>query len=175
MLWFQDYFGTAVGPVKSVLVNYGPNGRSRGSATIIFSNPSSAARALELDGVRVDNRTLRVEVLTSSADLLTQVPVKTLSDRISKPKGAAVKEKTKPAAAAGKPGAAKGKVAGKTEGKGGKKSGRAGRPKAKTVDELDAEMADYFGGPTNGAASAAAQPAAAPAAAADTAMVDEVL
>jgi THO complex subunit 4 len=60
MLWFQDYFGTAVGPVKSVLVNYGPNGRSRGSATIIFSNPSSAARALELDGVRVDNRTLRV-------------------------------------------------------------------------------------------------------------------
>lgn len=52
--------------------------------------------------------------------------------------------------------------------RGGKKVGRAGRPKAKTADELDAEMADYFGGEatnggtTNGDASMnGAQPAAA--------------
>lgn len=52
-----------------------------------------------------------------------------------------------------------------------KRSGRAGRPKAKTAEELDAEMQDYFGGdaaPTNGAAPPAA-------AANGDAMVDEVM
>jgi len=159
-------------------VNYGPNGRSRGSATIIFRDANAATKALELDGVRVDNRLLRVEVLASSTDILPQLPVKTLSDRITnKPKNAA-KEKAKPAAAGknGKNGEAKAKTGPKANGKaeaGQKKSGRAGRPKAKTVDELDAEMADYFGGPAPAAnGNGAVQPAAATA---DTAMADEVL
>lgn len=80
----QDYFGTAVAPVRSVLVNYGPNGKSRGSASIIFSDSTAAARALaDLNGVRVDNRTLKIEVLSSSSDSIPPVAVKALSDRIS--------------------------------------------------------------------------------------------
>ena len=54
-----------------------------------------------------------------------------------------------------------------------KKAGRAGKPKAKTAEELDAEMQDYFGGnETNGAAAPAA-PQAAPAVN-DDANMDEI-
>lgn len=62
----------------------------------------------------------------------------------SQPKSAAPKAATNGATAArgGRPG----------RGRGGRKGGRPGRPKAKTADELDAEMADYFvPGTTNGA------------------------
>lgn len=45
-------------------------------------------------------------------------------------------------------GAASGR--GRTRGRGGKRGRNAGRPKAKTADELDAEMTDYFGEPVNG-------------------------
>lgn len=54
-----------------------------------------------------------------------------------------------------------------------KKSRRAGKPKKKTVEELDADMADYYGG-DSATANATAQPAPA-AAGGDTGMVDEVL
>jgi len=36
---------------------------------------------------------------------------------------------------------------GRTKGRGAKRGRNAGRPKAKTADELDAEMTDYFGEP----------------------------
>lgn len=83
---------------------------------------------------------------------------KGLSDKTtsSQPKSAAKnKPKTKEAP----------KAAATTNGpkpaRGAKKSGRAGRPKAKTAEELDAEMQDYFGGETNGTAAPPAQTAAA--------------
>lgn len=57
----QDYFGKMVGPTKKVTLTYGPTGRSRGIATIIFSNPTAGAKAAkDLDGVKVDNRAMRV-------------------------------------------------------------------------------------------------------------------
>ncbi len=40
---------------------------------------------------------------------------------------------------------------GRTKGRGAKRGRNAGRPKAKTADELDAEMTDYFGEPVVGA------------------------
>lgn len=94
--------------------------------------------------------------------------------RSNKPKNA-VKKDSKPAGAQKTKGQA-GNTNGATADKKGKKekSGRAGRPKAKTAEELDAEMQDYFGSgeaaaaPTNGA-----QPAATNGT--DTGMVDEVM
>lgn len=80
----------------------------------------------------------------------TDVPAapasKSLGDRIQK---SAEKAKPKPATAAPKAAAAKdaGK-AGKRRARGKGKAG-AGRPKPKTAEELDAEMADYFGGAGN--------------------------
>lgn len=57
----QDYFGKTVGFVKKVLLTYGPNGRSRGVATITFGSPAAAASAAkQLDGVKVDNKAMKV-------------------------------------------------------------------------------------------------------------------
>lgn len=93
----------------------------------------------------------------------------------SKPKTAA-QEKTKGAAAKGQKGAANGAAGTAKAGANKKKAGRAGKPKAKTAEELDAEMQDYFGGnEANGAAApaASAAPQAAPAIN-DDANMDEI-
>ncbi|KAM0717217.1 hypothetical protein Q7P37_007069 [Cladosporium fusiforme] len=171
----KDYFSKSVGAVKKVMLTYGPNGRSRGTATIIFSKPGSAEKAArELNGVKVDNRAMRIEVVVGAKSLSAAAAPKSLSDRVAKPKNAA-QEKNKGAAAKGP------KVANGAEGAAAKtgrnqqkkKSGRVGKPKAKTAEELDAEMQDYFGsGETNGAAPAAA-PQAAPATN-DDANMDEI-
>lgn len=60
MACVQDYFGQSVAPVKKVILNYGPNGRSRGSATVLFSKPTAAAEAVQLDGTVVDGKKMRV-------------------------------------------------------------------------------------------------------------------
>jgi len=42
-------------------LTYGPNGQSRGIATIFFRDPGSAAQAASsLNGVKVDNRPMKV-------------------------------------------------------------------------------------------------------------------
>ncbi|KAK5118228.1 hypothetical protein LTR85_008208 [Meristemomyces frigidus] len=164
----KDFFSKAVGHVKKALVSYGPNGRSRGEATIIFSKPDMAAKAQkEYNNVGVDGRPMRIEIVGGAA--ASRAPAKTLADRMAKPKSAA-KENQKAAVKKGTPKAATNGAA--PAGRGGKKAtGRAGRPKAKTAEELDLEMADYFGGETtNGAATngeAAVNGAAQPAAATD--------
>ena len=59
----QDYFSKSVGAVKKVMLTYGPTGRSRGTATIVFAKPGSAAQAAhELNGVKVDNRAMKVRI-----------------------------------------------------------------------------------------------------------------
>ena len=45
------------------MLTYGPNGVSRGIATIIFSKPGSANDALvQLNGMLVDKRPMKVEL-----------------------------------------------------------------------------------------------------------------
>jgi len=136
----KEYFMKTIGPVKKVLLAYGPNGVSRGVATIHFVKGASAAEAAKtLDGVKVDNRAMKIEVILSAKDAPPPAPVKSLSDRVSQPKNAA-KAQPKPATAA-KANDRKGS----TRGRGKTARGRnAGRGKPKTADELDAEMADYF-------------------------------
>ena len=57
----QDYFGKTIGATRRVLLTYGPNGRSRGVAQITFGSPAAAAQAAkQLDGVKVDNRGMKV-------------------------------------------------------------------------------------------------------------------
>lgn len=84
------------------------------------------------------------------------------------------KDKPKPATAEkAAPGEARGR--GQTRGRGrGGRTAREPRPKKKTVEELDAEMADYFpGGETNNAVAGA--DVAQTTAGGDTAMDDEML
>ena len=57
----QDYFGKTIGHVKRAMLTYGPTGRSRGVATIIFSDAHAGARAAAtLDSVKVDNKPMKV-------------------------------------------------------------------------------------------------------------------
>ncbi|KXT08735.1 hypothetical protein AC579_7082 [Pseudocercospora musae] len=152
----KEYFSSSVAPVKRVIVNYGPNGRSRGSATVFFSKPTAAQDAVRLDGTKVDGRAMRVEVLLSANSVPAPQPPKPLKDRVSgQPKNAA-KDKKKEAPKAATNGAGPASKAGKKKAK----SGRAGRPKPKTTEELDAEMQDYFGSGEAAPANGAAQPAA---------------
>ncbi|KAI9879637.1 MAG: hypothetical protein M1830_007878 [Pleopsidium flavum] len=56
----KEYFVKSVGPIKRVTLTYGPNGASRGIATIIFSKPGGANQAAsELNGLLVDKRPMR--------------------------------------------------------------------------------------------------------------------
>ncbi|KAL1792138.1 hypothetical protein ACET3X_009889 [Alternaria dauci] len=168
----QDYFVSAVGVgrPKKVLIQYDAQGRSVGSATIIFNKHDQAAKATAaLDGVKIDGRPVRVEMLVSAAAIPATTRPASLADRVTQPK----KDKPKPATAEkAAPGATRGR--GQTRGKGKGRGGRDARPKKKTVEELDAEMADYFpGGETNAAAGTAE--VAQITAGGDTAMDDEML
>lgn len=96
---------------------------------------------------------MKIEVIVDASRAPVPTAPKSLGDRIQKP---AEKAKPKPATAAprtaaGKEGAKSGRA--RRGGKGEAGAGRVGRPKPKTTEELDAEMADYF---VNGAGSDAA-------------------
>ncbi|KAK7536043.1 uncharacterized protein J3D65DRAFT_668490 [Phyllosticta citribraziliensis] len=138
----KEYFSKSVGPVKKVLLTYGPNGQSRGVATVIFSQAGAAAQAAaKYNGIKVDNRPMKVEVILGASEVPAPAPAKSLSERVQQPKAAA---KAQPKPATAKPAAAK---AGK------KRRGRnANRAKPKTAEELDAEMQDYFDGSNPAAA-----------------------
>ncbi|KAL8969516.1 MAG: hypothetical protein Q9197_004301, partial [Variospora fuerteventurae] len=174
----KDYFSDTIGPVKRVTISYGPNGVNKGIVTIIFAKPDSAAKALEtLNGVQVDKRPMKIEVVLDAAKAVAAVPSKGLSDRITPGKG----PKSATAAKTATDGTA-------TRGRGGRgratgRRGRnAGRGKPKTADELDAEMVDYFD-PSNtngtttegsGGAAATANGATQPAATLEDAGMDEI-
>lgn len=155
-------------------MQYGPNGKSLGSATVIFNRPEQASKATTaLNGVKIDNRPLRVDLLVSAANVPASTKQSSLVDRVTQPK----KDKPKPATA-DKAAPAAGKGRGEsTRGRG--RGGRGGRDrqKKKTIEELDAEMADYFPSADGGNDAMATNGAgAAPAAAGgDTAMDDEDL
>ena len=80
---------------------YGPSGRSRGTATIVFAKPGSAAQAArDLNGVKVDNRAMKVwefflgfvytvanspqiEVVMGAQSIPAAAVAKSLGDRIA--------------------------------------------------------------------------------------------
>lgn len=65
-------------------MTYGPNGKSRGVATVIFVKTDSAAKAAkELDGLKVDNRPMKIELIMSAKSVPAPPPAKGLGDRIA--------------------------------------------------------------------------------------------
>ncbi|CAJ2511633.1 Uu.00g072580.m01.CDS01 [Anthostomella pinea] len=135
----KEYFTTSVGPIKRVELSYGPGGVSRGIATVIFFKPDGASKAFKaLDGLLVDNRPVKIEIVVSADKAASIIPAaKTLTERISQPKA-----QPKSAANDKKKEAAKSSGSG-TRGRN-KRKPRTGRPAKKTAEELDSEMADYF-------------------------------
>ncbi|KAF1989494.1 hypothetical protein K402DRAFT_273732 [Aulographum hederae CBS 113979] len=139
-----DYFiktvktGPRIDPssVQRVVLAYGPNGKSRGSATVTFRNIDLATKALEQNETKVDGKPMKVELLLAAHQIVAGTSngnAKSLNDRITKPKDAP-KPAVKTAAAPAKKGTGKAKT------------GKAAKPKQKkkTAEELDAEMTDYF-------------------------------
>ncbi|KAJ2867657.1 hypothetical protein GGI22_001006, partial [Coemansia erecta] len=52
-----------VGQVTKAMLNYGPNGSSKGSGVVIFKNPMHAGLAVEkYNGVHLDGRRMKLEV-----------------------------------------------------------------------------------------------------------------
>jgi THO complex subunit 4 len=125
------------------MLSYGPDGRSRGVANVTFAKAESAAKAVqELNGVKVDGRPMKVEVIVDANNAPAIQEPKKLADRISQPKNAA---KPKPATETKQKGAADKRQAGR----GGRaRVGRGGAPRTgrvkKSAEQLDAEMVDYF-------------------------------
>ncbi|KAF2637940.1 RNA-binding domain-containing protein [Massarina eburnea CBS 473.64] len=177
----KEYFATAVqvGRPKKVTVQYGANGRSLGTATVTFSRQDQAAKATAaLQGVKIDTRPIRVEMLVSAANVAASTGrANNLADRVTQPK----KDKPKPATetkgapAGGR--ATRGRAARGREARGGGRGGREGRErtKKKTVEELDAEMDDYFPAGEGSNDAMVSNGGAAPAAGGDTNMDDEML
>lgn len=167
----KEYFQQAVGQVKKVDLSYGPGGVSRGIAQVTFHHADGASKAFStLNGLLIDNKPVKVEVIIANADLIPQP--KTLGQRISQPKAQPKSAATvKHSAATAKGGAAA------AAGKGAKKAvrgrGRSTRPAKKTAEELDSEMADYFDGAANTENAASGAPAAA--SGGDAPMEDEIL
>ncbi|KAI9841800.1 MAG: hypothetical protein M1837_000394 [Sclerophora amabilis] len=136
----KEYFTKSVGPVKKVLVTYGPNGVSRGVATIIFNKADAANKALkECNGLLVDGRGIKVEVVLDATRAPAPVPARTLSERVAQPKA-----QPKPATA--KKATTNGTAGKATRGRGvrGARSARGARSQPKSVEQLDAEMDDYM-------------------------------
>ncbi|EHK97645.1 putative mRNA export protein mlo3 [Glarea lozoyensis 74030] len=164
----KEYFVKAVGPVRRVELSYGPGGVSRGIATIFFIRPDSAVKAVESqNGVMVDNRSMKIDVILDARRAAALPPPKGLSDRITgqpkaQPKSAA-NSKAAPAIRGGKA----------ARGRGGK--AKNARPAKKTAEELDSEMMDYFGATGNNETETAGAGTAQPAANGDANMDDDVL
>lgn len=141
----KEYFIKSAGPVKRVMLTYNQNGTSRGIASIVFSKPDTAAKAAkDLNGLLVDGRPMKIEVIVDASHAPAVPASKPLGDRVAQ-----TKAQPKPATTA--------KTQNAKAGRGGRRARRgggraAGRPKSKTAEELDAEMVDYFNTGENGAA-----------------------
>ncbi|KAI0198750.1 hypothetical protein F4808DRAFT_250589 [Astrocystis sublimbata] len=135
----KDYFTSSVGPIKRVEVSYAAGGVSRGIATVTFHKSDGASKALkQLNGILIDGRPMKIEVIVSAANAASLPVPKTLTDRITQPKA-------QPKSAANDKKKDVGKVAAGSGARGRKKRpARSSRPAKKTAEELDSEMADYF-------------------------------
>ncbi|KAJ5312626.1 hypothetical protein PENANT_c007G09116 [Penicillium antarcticum] len=175
----KEYFTKSAGPVKRVMLTYNQNGSSRGIATIIFGKADTAAKAAkELNGLLVDGRPMKIEVVYDASHAPTAPAAKPLTERIAqkaRPKSAAATKtknnQTNKQANEATSETAKGKGAGRRRGR------NPGRGKPKTVEELDADMMDYFATdapPAENAAPANTAAAAPQANGGDLAMNDEI-
>ncbi|KAI5858046.1 putative mRNA export protein mlo3 [Tricharina praecox] len=152
----KEYFQSVVGPIRRATLTYGPTGQSRGVATVEFHKSEHATLAAQkYNGVEVDSRPMKVELVVDP-----NAPA-SFADRVGAPNKIAAarpradaRPKTTPkpvvSTARGRGTARGNKTAGA---RGGVGRAGSGRSKPKTAEQLDQEMADYFGG--NETASAA--------------------
>jgi len=135
------------------MLQYGPNGTSRGVATVIFAQKGLASKAYtRYNGKVIDgSKRMRIEIIVDPSTT-PGLAVPHLASRIAKndntPANNQRRAPRNPATAAAPaqvaaPSAPAVSTRGRGRGRG--RGGQARRPR-KTADELDAEMTDYMSG-----------------------------
>ncbi|CAE6389831.1 unnamed protein product [Rhizoctonia solani] len=136
----KELFQSTVGALSSVQLNFDSQGRSKGTATVIFQKKGDANKAFSQYNNRLidGKRPMKIEIVMDP----TKVPPPPLASRVA------------PAPEAKQPAAAKATAGGDTKPKTGK-PGRGGRGRrrknndrpAKSAADLDAEMEVYKANP----------------------------
>ncbi|KAG8818737.1 hypothetical protein FRC17_010723 [Serendipita sp. 399] len=132
----KDLFTTTVGPTKSCVLQYNAAGKSSGTATVIFQKAGSAQKAFESYNNRLidGKRPMKIEIVVDPAK-------QPLASRVA---AAAPAPAASTVAAAGSGGGAQRNPAGRRgRGRGGRGPAGGGKRPKKTLEDLDAEMADY--------------------------------
>lgn len=124
------------------MLTYNQNGTSRGIASIQFARADTAAKATkELNGLLVDGRPMKIEVVYDASHVPAVPAAKPLTERVAqkaRPKSATAPKAKENKTTTTEKGSRRGKGPARPRGR------NAGRGKPKTVEELDAEMVDYF-------------------------------
>lgn len=122
----KEFFNSQVGQCQTVHLAYNAQGKSTGNATILFKTAKAAKAAVaKYQGAPIDGGKSRLTL-----ELVIDPSRRSLASRIvaNKPMAAKMVQKKLKKAPATKAG----------------KNIRAKRPAKKTLEQLDAEMADYF-------------------------------
>lgn len=171
----KEYFGKSVGPIKKVSLHYNQHGESRGIADITFTKPDSAAKAAkEQNGIKIDGRPMKVEVVVDASLAPEPVQAKSLAERVAYANPKSKKSEPLTKTSANPKAQPKSATAKKADPRDKKKPGQGKparkaknpRPKPKTAEELDADMTDYWTTNSGGVAAAPAEGATATGAAA---------
>jgi len=121
----KDLFST-VARLKKSSLNYGPNGKSKGSGEVIFYNRADALAAMrEYSGMKLDGRELQLEIIAASNVGLAPLPIQArLSGR-----GASKVPQRVPLGRGSRAGPPMGNTGGRARGTGGRNTGggRGGR------------------------------------------------
>ncbi|KAG9127206.1 hypothetical protein FRC07_000251 [Ceratobasidium sp. 392] len=143
----KELFQSTVGQLSSVQLNFDSQGRSKGSATVIFQKKGDANKAFTQYNNRLidGKRPMKIEIVMDPS----KVPPPSLASRVA-PAPAAKQQPAPKAAASGAAPERSGKPAG-GRGRGRRRKGGNDRP-AKSAADLDAEMEVYKATPEEGAA-----------------------
>ncbi|CAE6431248.1 hypothetical protein ACGC1H_001297 [Rhizoctonia solani] len=142
----KELFQSTVGALSSVQLNFDSQGRSKGTATVIFQKKGDANKAFAQYNNRLidGKRPMKIEIVMDP----TKVPPPSLASRVA-PAPEAKQPAAKAAAASGTAAAAKtGKPAARGRGRRRKNNERP----AKSAADLDAEMEVYKANPEEASA-----------------------
>ncbi|VVT45567.1 uncharacterized protein SAPINGB_P000794 [Magnusiomyces paraingens] len=141
----RDYFSHEVGPITSCSISYNARGQSTGIVTITFKRPGDAHKAsVRFNGTAIDNGAKRMKV-----ELVMDPSKKPLSTRLNPLSTEAVHAAVSQAASNGGrkkkvPAARTKSTSSNGSSKNGSSAKKSNRRPKKTLEELDAEMEDYF-------------------------------
>ncbi|KAL1922182.1 uncharacterized protein VTP21DRAFT_9721 [Calcarisporiella thermophila] len=131
----KELFSTQIGPLRKVNLNYDQNGRSKGTASVVFQRAGDAAKAFDkFHNVTLDGRPMKIEMVLNpgSAVMNMMVPTQVAPAAANAPK------------TGGRGGRPTGRGRGGRGGRGGRRRGGGDRKQAKSAAELDAEMDSYM-------------------------------